>query len=59
MVGPGNVPPYVHNRVGTPRRIQELIRSGLGIGFDPVFARRAIPSCPVAAVPVDWDSERA
>jgi DNA-binding transcriptional LysR family regulator len=33
--------------------IQELIRSGLGIGFNPVFARRAIPSYPVAAVPVD------
>ncbi|MET9271520.1 LysR substrate-binding domain-containing protein [Kribbella sp. NPDC003557] len=32
--------------------IQELIRSGLGIGFNPVFARRAIPSYPVAAVPV-------
>jgi DNA-binding transcriptional LysR family regulator len=33
--------------------IQELIRSGLGIGFNPVFARRAIPSYPVAAVPVE------
>ncbi|TDW83777.1 MULTISPECIES: LysR family transcriptional regulator [Kribbella] len=33
--------------------IQELIRAGLGIGFNPDFARRSIPSYPVAAIPVD------
>lgn len=33
--------------------IQELIRSGLGIGFNPDFARRTIPDYPVAAIPVD------
>ncbi|HEY3556257.1 MAG TPA: LysR family transcriptional regulator [Kribbella sp.] len=33
--------------------IQELIRSGLGIGFNPDFARRAMPEYPVAMIPVD------
>ncbi|MGZ0153497.1 LysR family transcriptional regulator [Kribbella sp. WER1] len=33
--------------------IQELIRSGLGIGFNPDFARRSMPDYPVAAIPVD------
>ncbi|WP_427892788.1 LysR family transcriptional regulator [Kribbella sp. GL6] len=33
--------------------IQELIRSGLGIGFNPDFARRTMPDYPVAATPVD------
>ncbi|NIK58971.1 LysR family transcriptional regulator [Kribbella shirazensis] len=33
--------------------IQELIRSGLGIGFNPDFARRMMPEYPVAMIPVD------
>ncbi|WP_350275504.1 LysR substrate-binding domain-containing protein [Kribbella sp. HUAS MG21] len=33
--------------------IQELIRSGLGIGFNPDFARRMVPEYPVATIPVD------
>lgn len=33
--------------------IQELIRSGLGIGFNPDFARRSVPDYPVATIPVD------
>ena len=33
--------------------IQELIRAGLGIGFNPDFARRAVPSYPVAWSAVD------
>ena len=33
--------------------IQELIRAGLGIGFNPDIARRAIPAYPVAWIAVD------
>jgi DNA-binding transcriptional LysR family regulator len=33
--------------------IQELIRAGLGIGFNPDFARRMMPEYPVAMIPVD------
>ncbi|MFG1911389.1 LysR family transcriptional regulator [Kribbella sp. NPDC048928] len=33
--------------------IQELIRAGLGIGFNPDFARRTVPDYPVAMIPVD------
>ncbi|MFI5694572.1 LysR family transcriptional regulator [Kribbella sp. NPDC051586] len=33
--------------------IQELIRTGLGIGFNPDFARRSVPDYPVAAIAVD------
>ncbi|MFF0267592.1 LysR family transcriptional regulator [Kribbella sp. NPDC004536] len=33
--------------------IQELIRAGLGIGFNPDFARRTVPEYPVATIPVD------
>lgn len=46
-------PPRIVCESDEAAAIQELIRSGLGIGFNPDFARRMVPGYPVAMIPVD------